>query len=128
MFIIYVLKKGVSLAGVSDKWKKKQPENQFPRAEIRFPLKKVATPEFQNFNKALNKRILFTLDRKSVSTSWKEELVKKYVSIWLENSFHRQECLTNELFFIRQKNSFFWEQWSFFKKNWLSYCFDNGFH
>ena len=44
-------------------------KNQFPEAVI-------GTPNFKSFNKALNKKILFPLDRKSVSTSWSEEFVK----------------------------------------------------
>ena len=41
-------------------------------------LKKVTTPNFKIFNKALlNKTILFLLDRKFVSTSRNEEFVKK---------------------------------------------------
>ena len=44
------------------------PENQFPRERIRFFLKTLLPPNFKNFSKALNKRILFPLDRKSVFT------------------------------------------------------------
>ena len=42
--------------------------------------KKVATLNFKNFNKALNKRILFPLDRKLVFASRNEEFVKIYLS------------------------------------------------
>ena len=71
------------LAGVSGKFKKKKndfhrPKIQFPRAEIRFLLKRVLRPNFKFFNKALlNKAMLFLLDRKFVSTSQNEEFVKK---------------------------------------------------
>ena len=44
------------------------PENQFPREGIRFFLKTLLPPNFKNFSKALNKRILFPLERKSVFT------------------------------------------------------------
>ena len=37
-------------------------------------------PNFKSFNKALNKKILFPLDRKSVFTNQNEEFFKKYVS------------------------------------------------
>ena len=58
-----------------------KPGNQFPRAGIRLLLKKtLLPPSFKDFNKSLNKGILFSLDRKYVSTSRNEELVKKYVS------------------------------------------------
>ena len=56
------------------------PENQFPLAGIRFFLKKLPPLYFENFNKALNKRILLPPDRKSVSTSRNKEFVKIYVS------------------------------------------------
>ena len=51
----------------------RQPENQFPQAGI-------ATPEFQKLQQSSVQKILFPLDRKSVSTSWNEEFVKKYGS------------------------------------------------
>ena len=57
----------------------RRPKNQFPRAEIKFILKKVPSANFKNFNKALNRRKLFSSDRKSVFTSRNEEFVKKYV-------------------------------------------------
>ena len=45
-------------------------------------------PGFKNFNKALNKKKLFPLDKKSASTSWNKEFVKKIVfttNIWQED-------------------------------------------
>ena len=56
------------------------PRMSLPQAGIKCILKKLPHPNFKNFNKALNKRILFALDRKSVSTSRNEEFVKKWVS------------------------------------------------
>ena len=55
------------------------------------------------------KKRLFPLDRKSVSTSWNEEHVKKYISTWRKSCFHNQEHLKNgkKLFFTSQKNSFY---------------------
>ena len=50
-------------------------ENQFPRAGIKTLLKNLLPPNFKNFKKALNKRILFLLNRKFASTSRKLELV-----------------------------------------------------
>ena len=51
---------------------------EFPRAEIRFVLKRVVRPNFKFFNEALlNKTMLFLLDRKFVSTSQNKEFVKK---------------------------------------------------
>ena len=76
-------------------------KNQFPQAGI-------ATPNFKSFNKALNEKILFPLDRKSVSTSRNEEFVK--------NSFHLTKKLFSQpgifekwkkLFLTSQKNSFY---------------------
>ena len=57
-------KKYLSLAGVSEKWKKitsASPKNQFPRAEIRFLLKRLLPPNFKIFNRALNKIILMKM-------------------------------------------------------------------
>ena len=67
-------------------------------------LKKLLTPNFKNLNKPLNKRILFSLDRKSISTNRNEELVK--------NCLHSQEYLADgkKLFLNSQKNSFYKEQ------------------
>ena len=73
-------KKYLSLARVSLKWNKINfyySKNQFPRAEIRFLLQKLLLPSFKIFNRALNKAILFLLDRKFVSTSRNEEFAKK---------------------------------------------------
>ena len=75
-------KKELSLAGVSEKWKKlTSTSHKIHKQKYGFSENKMLPPNFKNFNKALNKRILFLPDRKSVSTSWNEELVKKYVSI-----------------------------------------------
>ena len=51
-------------------------ENQFPREGIRFFFKKLPPPDFKNYNKALNKKILVPLHRKRVSTSWNGEFIK----------------------------------------------------
>ena len=83
---------------------------------MRFLLKNVANPEFQKLQQSSKQKDTFPLDRKSISTSWKEEIFKKYVSIFVENSFHSQEYLTNWKIFTREKNSFYLEQWSFLKK------------
>ena len=81
------------------KKKETYPENQFPRAEISFILKKKLLPSnFKNFNKTLNERILFPLNQKSVSTRWKEENLFSQPGIsdkW------------TKLFFTRQKNNFY---------------------
>ena len=81
-------------------WKMKninfnQPENQFLWSGIRFLLKKLLPPNYKCLRKPLNKRILFPLDGKSVSTSQNEEFVKKYHSTWRKNCFHSQEYLKN---------------------------------
>ena len=60
--------KYLSLAGISEKWKKLTSTGQ----------KKVCyLPNFKIFNKALNKTILFLLDRKFVPISRDEEFVIK---------------------------------------------------
>ena len=46
-------------------------------------------PNFKKFGKALNKRIIFPLDRKSVSAVRNEKLVR------LKNCFQSQGYLTN---------------------------------
>ena len=53
-----------------------KPKNQFPQA-VRFLLKRLLPLNFKIFNRALNKTILFLLDRKFVSTSRNEKFVKK---------------------------------------------------
>ena len=55
-------------------------KNTFPLEKKGFFKKKLLFPNFKNFDKALNKRMLFPLDRKSVSTSQNEEFVKIYAS------------------------------------------------
>ena len=51
-------------------------KKHFPRAEIRFLLKKLLPPNFKIFNSALNKT-MFLLDKKFVFTSRNKEFVKK---------------------------------------------------
>ena len=75
-------RKQISLAEL--KWKKLSftnqfSSNQFPRAEIKFPLKRLLPPNFRNFSKALNERIVFPLDKKAVSTKKNVEFVKKNI-------------------------------------------------
>ena len=53
------------------------PKNQFPQAEIKFLLKRLLLPIFKIFNRALNETIPFLQDRKFLSTSQNEKLVKK---------------------------------------------------
>ena len=44
--------------------------------KISFHKQELPPPNFKSFNKALNKKILFQLETKSVSTSRSEEFVK----------------------------------------------------
>ena len=59
------------------------------------------SPNFKSFNKALNKKILFPLDRKYVSTSRNEEIINKI-------PFHLTErlCLQPGLAKKWEKNCF----------------------
>ena len=52
-----------------------RPENQFPLAGIRLFFKNLISQFLQTEKKYLNKRILFQVDRKLVSTSGNEEFV-----------------------------------------------------
>ena len=52
------------------------PKNQFPRTLIRYLLKRLLSSNFEIFNGALNKTMLFALDRKLVSTSRNEEILR----------------------------------------------------
>ena len=61
---------------------------------MRFLLKRLLTPNFKIFNRALNKIILFLIDRKLVSTNRNEKFVEKNVSIG-RNCFHCLEYLIN---------------------------------
>ena len=72
---------------------------------IRFLLKKLPPPNFWNFNKALNKTIPFLQDRKSVSTSQNEELLKIYFTkdLFLQPGISSKR---KKLFFTSQKNIF----------------------
>ena len=49
----------------------------FHEQEKGFSQKKLLPPNFKNFSKSLNKKILFLPDTKPVYTSRNEELVKK---------------------------------------------------
>ena len=66
------------------------------------------SPNFKSFNKALNKKILFPLDRISVSTSRNEEFVKKTFPL-MEKLFSQpgisdkwEKLLFTSLFFTKQ--------------------------
>ena len=85
-----------------------KPKNLFPRAEIRFLLKRLLPPNFKIFNKALNKTILFLLDRKFVSTSRNEKFVKKRFNL-REKRFSLPGISDKweKRFFNIQKNSFY---------------------
>ena len=92
-------------------WKMK---NQFPQAGTRFLSQTLLPLNFENFNKALNKRILFPLAGmknllKNVSTWRNEKFVKKYVPSSRKDCFHSQEYLTNRenRFSTSQKNSLY---------------------
>ena len=65
--------KKLSLERVSEKREKISSTSQ----KISFHKQKLPPSNFKSFNKALNKKILFPLDRKSVSTSLNEEFAKK---------------------------------------------------
>ena len=89
-------------------------KNQFPQAGARFLLQTLLPLNFENFNKALNKRILFPLAGmknllKNVSTWRNEKFVKKYVPSSRKDCFHSQEYLTNRenRFSTSQKNSLY---------------------
>ena len=68
--------KYLSLEGVSEKREKISSPNQ----KIIIHKQKLPPPNFKSFNNALNKKLLFPMGRKSVSTSRNEEFVKKYIS------------------------------------------------
>ena len=65
----------LSLGGVSEKWEKISSTSQ----KISFHKRELPSPYFKSFNKALNKEILFPLDRKSVSANRNEEFAKNYI-------------------------------------------------
>ena len=82
--------------------------------KISFHKQELPPPNSKGFNKALNKKILFPLDRKSVSTSRNEEFVKK--RLHLTESMFSQPGISDQwkkLFFTCQKSSFYQEQRSF---------------
>ena len=83
---------------------------------MRFLLKKVANPEFQKLQQSSKQKDTFPLVRKSILTRWKEEVFKKYVSIWVENSFHSQEYLTNWKIFYYGEKQILLGAMKFFKK------------
>ena len=79
----------LAVAGVCLKMEGKngfhQPENQFPPAGIRLFFKNWISRFPKTEQKSLDKRILFQLDRKSVSSSRNGEFVYEYVSIRQKN-------------------------------------------
>ena len=105
-----------------------QPKNQFPKAEIRFILKKLLPSNYKIFNRTLNKTILFLLHRKFVSTSQNEEFVKKRFpwqkqfllpgisEKWKKTVSHQPV----KQFLLGTKK--------FFCKYWLSHNLNNGYH
>ena len=104
-----------------------QPKNQFQRAEIGFLLKVWLLQNFRIFNGALNKTILFLLDRKFVSTSRNEEFVKKTVSLG-RNCFQCLEYLINgKNGFSLARKTVSTGKMKFFCKNYLKYSFRNGY-
>ena len=84
-----------------------KPKNQFPRAEIRFLLKRLLPPNFKIFSRALNKIILFLLDINLFPLAGMRNL--------LEERFPWEKLFSlpvisekwKKRFFTSQKNSFF---------------------
>ena len=105
-----------------------QPKNQFQRAEIEFLLKGWLLQIFRIFNGALNKTILFLLDRKFVSTSRNEEFVKKNCFSWekllsLSGISHNWKTR-----FFTSEKKFLLGAIKFFCKNCLPHNFSKGYH
>ena len=97
-----------------EKKKIHKPKNQFPQTGIRFPFEKLLPSNFQNFIKALNKRITFPLNRKLLSITRNEEVVKIYIfhlaeKLFSQPGFYQME----ETVFRSQENSYYLEQRSF---------------
>ena len=100
-----------------------QPKNQFPRAEIRFLLKRLLPPNFKIFKRALNKTILFLLDRKFVSTSRNEKRFtweKPFSLPGISDKWKKP-------FFTSQKK-FLLGAMKFFCKNWFPHNFNKDYH
>ena len=70
--------------------------------KISFHKQELPLSNFKSFNKALNKKTLFPLDRKSVSIIRNQEFDKKYISTWRKNCFSP----VRETVFTRSKEVF----------------------
>ena len=82
-------------------------KNQFPRAEIRFLLKRLLPPNIKLFNGVLNKILLFLLDRKSVYTSQNEKFVEKTFLLGETVFTAWNISLIKKRLFTSQKSSFY---------------------
>ena len=84
---------------------------------------------FKNFNKALNKRTLFPLNRNPFPLAGMKNSLTIYVSAWRKNCFHIQEYLTNgkNCFYQLEKQLLLGAIKLLFR-NWLWHSFNNGFH
>ena len=95
-----------SLERVSEKWEKISPTSQ----KINFYMQEFPSPNFKSFKKALNKKILFPLDKKSVSTSRNEEkTVQKFLLTLFrltETDFRALYLLVETIVEIRQNSVF----------------------
>ena len=106
-----------------------QPKNQFPRAEIRFLLKRLLPSNFKIFNRAWNKIKLFLLDRKNsfplarMKNSSKNRMPReKLFSLpGISDKWKKQ-------FFTSMKKQFLLGATKFYCKNWLPNNFINGYH
>ena len=87
-------KKYLSLARVSEKWKKLTSTSQ-KSSFHEFIVKRLLPPNFKIFIRALNETMLCLLHRKFISTSQNEEFVKKTFPQG-GNCFHCLEYLTNK--------------------------------
>ena len=76
-------------------------------------MKRLLPQNFKLFNRALNKTLLFLLNRKFASTSRNEELVKNLFPWEKLFSLPGISDKWKKRFFTSQKNSFYQEKWSF---------------
>ena len=115
--------KKLSLEGVSKKWEKISSNSQ----KISFHKQELPPPNFKSFNKALNKKIFFPLDRKSFSTSRNEEFVKNTFPFDGKTVFTARNIWKMEKTVFHQPEKQFLLGIKFFFKNWPP-RFDSGFH
>ena len=107
-----------------EKKKIHKPKNQFPQTGIRFPFEKLLPSNFQNFIRALNKRITFPLNRKLLSILRNEEVQNIHFSPGGKAVFTARILSNGRNCFHKPEKQLLLGAMKFSFKNWLPHSFD----